>query len=564
MAFFSYFQICQRLLGINFTPDRFPSQRRWVREGLFAPESLRVQRSDEARFMVRKPLSLCDTEDSSSYCEGQSLSKNYEFVDWAQKEIKVRGFEFTDQNICNDDQLATYLSNEVSRQFMTLIDNLMNKLDADIFAEIYPQIKPSIAGVDKVILGSLSQNVMIPNLSWDAKIKAWEQSDFDSMKEWDYISGRKGKEFVNAANVAEGGDGYIYFSRNVVGDELYQIARGSYYIMQKSALQAGFYANAAPQSMDAIFAQLNGMKRDTTEKMVFQLREPSTGVIIDIVVTKTTNCNDKFSKWVITPSIEYQLYVPTVEGCTHPAPHMYKYNVCGLPEPVCTNTTPSYIAPRLCVTPSAVTGCASAAYGSAIALSNPAPLGSAVVTSPYGIDISTEIGVINAINTALQGVVNGGMVAPIGSQIEYQGTYLQLGVTYTVTLACGGSFTFTLGQCVGVPQPNNIVTPAITIKRARVDFTEDGTSTNDFLNEIVVFGKPNIVVNLPLANVVGIQAVLDAYMLAQGIQGTVQYSYFGALPGGQSWFDIVAVTNAMFDLANYETNGVPFQSTNFA
>lgn len=563
MAFFSYFQICQRLLGINFTPDRLPSQRRWIREGLFAPESLRVQRSDEARFMVRKPLSLCDTEDSSSYCEGQSLSKNYEFVDWAQKEIKVRGFEFTDQNICNDDQLATYLSNEVSRQFMTLIDNLMNKLDADIFAEIYPQIKPSIAGISQLVLGGVSEGMPFVNRNWAAKIKSWERANFDSMKEWDYIAGQKATEYDSMAGISEGADDYIHFSRNVAGDELYQIARGSYYIMQKSALQAGFYANAAPQSMDAIFAQLNGMKRDTTDKMVFQLREPSTGVIIDIVVTKTTNCNDKFSKWVITPSIEYQLYVPTVEGCTYPAPHMYKYTLCGIPEPVCQNSTPAYIAPRLCVTPSSVTGCASAAYGSAIALSNPAPLGSAVVTSPYGIDISTELGRINAINTALQGVVNGGIVAPVGSQIEYQGSYLQLGVTYTVTLACGGSFAFTLGECVGVPQPNNIVTPAMTIKVATANWTEDASVANDTLTEIVVVGKPVISVGLPMANVAGIQAVLDAYMLAQGITGTLQYQYIQGADGETSLFNIIAVTNAIFDLVQYEVNGVPFQVANF-
>ena len=563
MSFFKYFQICQEVLNVNFRADRLPSQRRWIREGLFAPESIRVQESGAARFIVRKPLSLCDLGESTSYCEGQSLSKNYEEIPWAQKQVMGNGFEFSDENLC-DDGLATFLSTEVADQFLLLIDNLMNKLDADIFAEIYPQIKASIAGVNTVVLGSLSQNVMIPNLSWDAKIKAWEQSDFDSMKEWDYISGRKGKEFVNAARLGEGADGYIYFSRNVVGDELYQIARGSYFVMQKKALKAGFYANNAPQTAEQIFRTLNGVKREMADKMVFQLREPSTGVIIDIVVTKTTGCNDEFSKWVITPSIKYQLYVPTVEGCTHPAPHMYKYNVCGLPEPICTNTTPAYIAPRLCVTPSAVTGCASAAYGSAIALSNPAPLGSAVVTSPYGIDISTDFGIINAINTALQGVVNGGMVAPIGSQIEYQGTYLQLGVTYTVTLACGGNFTFELGQCVGVPQPNNIVTPAMTIKRARVDFTEDASATNDTITTIEVVGKPDIVIGLPMANVTGIQAVLDAYMLSEGIQGVAQYSYFGAPTGGQSYFDIVVVTNAMFDLVQYESNGVPFQVSNFA
>jgi len=383
------------------------------------------------------------------------------------------------------------------------------------------------------------------------------------MKQWDYIAGQKATEYDSMAGISEGADDYIYFSRNVVGDELYQIARGSYYFMQKATLKAGFYANGAPQSAAAIFSALNNMKTEMSDKMVFKLREPSTGVIIDVVVTKTTNCDDEFSKWVITPSIKYQLYVPTIEGCTHPAPHMYKYTLCGIPEPVCQNSTPAYIAPRLCVTPSAVSGCASAAYGSAIALSNPAPLGSAVVTSPYGIDISTPLGIINAINTALQGVVNGGMVAPVGAEIEYQGTYLQLGVTYTVTLACGGSFTFTLGQCVGVPQPNNVVSPAITIKRARVDFTEDGLATNDTITAIEVAGKPDIVIGLPMANVAGIQAILDAYMLAQGLQGTVQYSYFGAATGGQSWFDIVAVTNGLFDLVQYEVNGVPFQVANF-
>jgi len=300
-----------------------------------------------------------------------------------------------------------------------------------------------------------------------------------------------------------------------------------------------------------------------SDKMVFKLREPSTGVIIDVVVTKTTNCDDEFSKWVITPSIKYQLYVPTIEGCTHPAPHMYKYTLCGIPEPVCQNSTPAYIAPRLCVTPSAVSGCASAAYGSAIALSNPAPLGSAVVTSPYGIDISTPLGIINAINTALQGVVNGGMVAPVGAEIEYQGTYLQLGVTYTVTLACGGSFTFTLGQCVGVPQPNNVVSPAITIRTATANWTEDASVANDTMTEIAVSGKPTIVVGLPLADVAGIQAILDAYILAQGLQGSLQYQYIQGADGETSLFNIIAVTNGLFDLVQYEVNGVPFQVSNF-
>jgi len=562
MSFFKYFQICQEVLNVNFRADRLPSQRRWLREGLFAPESIRVQESGAARFIVRKPLSLCDLGESTSYCEGQSLSKNYEEIPWAQKTLKGRGFEFSDENLC-DDGLATFLSTEVADQMLLLIDNLMNKLDADIFAELYPQIKPSVAGISQIVLGGISDGMPFVNRNWNAKIKAFEKADFDSMKQWDYIAGQKATEYDSMAGISEGADGYIYFSRNVVGDELYQIARGSYYFMQKATLKAGFYANGAPQSAAAIFSALNNMKTEMSDKMVFKLREPSTGVIIDVVVTKTTNCDDEFSKWVITPSIKYQLYVPTIEGCTHPAPHMYKYTLCGIPEPVCQNSTPAYIPPRLCVTPSAVSGCASAAYGSAIALSNPAPLGSAVVTSPYGIDISTPLGIINAINTALQGVVNGGMVAPVGAEIEYQGTYLQLGVTYTVTLACGGSFTFTLGQCVGVPQPNNVVSPAITIRTATANWTEDASVANDTMTEIAVSGKPTIVVGLPLADVAGIQAILDAYILAQGLQGSLQYQYIQGADGETSLFNIIAVTNGLFDLVQYEVNGVPFQVSNF-
>ena len=270
-------------------------------------------------------------------------------------------------------------------------------------------------------------------------------------------------------------------------------------------------------------------------------------------------CDSEYSKWVITPQVTYQLFVPTYETCANAqAPHMYKIPLCGIPEPVCAPRTQAYIAPRLCLAVSSPVGCTSAAAGSLVTISDasPAVVASGVVGGVYGLDVSTLLDKANAINAALSGVVNGGLVSVIGGEIEYQGSFLVNGATYTVTLACGGTFTFTVGACTGVAQPENNVLPSLVVKNTNGRYTENGTGSDDLLDKIIVNGFPDLNIGLPLSSVSGIQAAINAYLASNGISGSLTYFHSQAASGGESYFNMTAISNADFATVEFTVNGV--------
>ena len=570
LVYSSFAELCQKYAGqLNTGLERKPEQYKWIKMGQAAPRSIRIQDSMEDRVKFALPLTDCAQDEANNYCEGDTSQRLYQTMEWRQNKITVKGFEFSDENVCDDSQLATYLSTEAWAQLRQRITNLIDKVDRAVFEELKNgYIKDSISGVSQIILGGLSQDgTPYTHTAWNAKVNAWARANFAAANDWMWVSGQDALEYQSRSGVAEAAPNGIAFSLNVEPKKAYHVQEGSYFFMQKAALKAGFYESDGILSLDAVFSRLNATSMDGREKMVFRILEPNSGVIVHLIVTHKSGCDDEYSKWVITPMVEYQLFVPqNTGGCTYPGPHIYRYDICGIPEPACQSFTPAYAAPRLCLTPSAVSGCASAAYGSIVSIAGGAVSGTGSVLALLGADVSTVMGKSIAINAALSGVANGGSVIINGAgNLEYQGSALVVGQTYTITLACGGSFTFVLGECVDVLQPTNLVLPAVVTKFASLDFTQDASTANDSIGKIVFSGGlPDLIVGLPMADVTGIQAAINAYFVTNGLQGVISYQYVDAPNGSQAIANFIAVTNAPVSHVESEVNGTSPIITNFA
>ena len=557
----TFAELCQTQIdALKMQVERRPEQNKWIKLGLKGTLGAVFQEDGTQRVIFSLPNTDCSEDDATSYCQGDSSSNAYQAMVWNQRRISVAGFQFSDENLCDDNAIATFLSGEAFRKVQERILNLIDKVDKDVFNQLLGggYIKNSISGVDKIVLGGISQDGMPwANPTWNAKLKAWEAQNFAGSSNWDYVSGQDAGEFNSRAGVGEGAETYIHQSRHVEAGKIYQVKEGSYYFMQKAALKAGFYSDDRVLTYSQLFRVLNDRK-EQEGKQVFLIREPQTGIVITLVVVKdSTDCDSLYSKWVITPLVEYQLFVPQPSGgCTYPAPHIYRYDICGIPEPVCQSHTPAYAAPGLCLTAGAPVGCSSAIYGSLVSIAGGSVSGSGAIIAPSGADVSTVLGQAIAINAALAGVVNGGQVfINAAGALEYQGSTLAVGTSYTITLACGGTLSFTLADCANVLQPVNVVLPSIVMKTAFNSFTQDGTGANDSVLRIVINGMPDITIGLPMNDVSGVQAAIDAYFISNGAVGGITYQYIDAPNGSQAVANFIAVTNLDVSFAELEVNG---------
>lgn len=556
-------QLCQKEGLLNgFGLSKRPEQNKWIKLGTSGAASLRYQTSGEDRILYSAQQSECSEDAAASLCEGDSLANTYETMVWNQKKVTVKGITISSDNICTVERAAAFLTGESFALLKEKIVNLINKVDREVFNELNANyIKDSVSGVAYIILGGISQDGMPwANTSWNAKTSAWEAQEFEGSTDFQWVAGQDAAEFNLRAGVSEGQAGYIHQSRNVEAGKAYQVKMGSYYFMQKATVKAGFYGNNMVLSLEQVFNALNESEYQVMDSYAYQVRDAETGIVITLSIKKTKGDCDTVGgdSWTITPVVFYQLLVPKMDGgCGVPAPHLYRYNICGIPDPVCQSSTPAYAAPRLCLNTGAVVGCAQAVYGSLVAISGGSVSGSGAVLSPYGADVSTVLGQAVAINSALSGVVGGGSVfINSAGALEYSGSKLLTGVSYSITLACGGTLAFTLNDCAGVPQPNNVVLPSLAIKIASSIFTQDGQGNNDNVLAIKIGGKPDITINKPMADITGIQADIDAYFLAQGAIGGITYQYLDAVSGSQATANFISATNLNVLSVDLEINGV--------
>ena len=204
----TFAELCQTQIdALKMQVERRPEQNKWIKLGLKGTLGAVFQEDGPKRVIFSLPNTDCSDEDYVSLCEGDTGSNAYQTMIWNQRRISVAGFQFSDENLCDDNAIATFLSGEAFRKVQERILNLIDKVDKDVFNQLLGggYIKNSISGVDKIVLGGISQDGMPwANPTWNAKLKAWEAQNFAGSSNWDYVSGQDAGEFNSRAGVGEG------------------------------------------------------------------------------------------------------------------------------------------------------------------------------------------------------------------------------------------------------------------------------------------------------------------------------------------------------------------------